>query len=63
MDKYMSIEDIRNLKAGDLIRCGDFKFKVVEFDPFWDMLTYCDSFGNRACYKAEECTNFCKGWK
>ena len=58
MEKHMTIDEIRNLKKGELIRCGEFIFTVIDFDPFWDMLTYCDRFGNRACYKAVECTNF-----
>lgn len=62
MEDHMTINEIRGLKPGDRIRCGVFNFRVIEFDPYWDMLTYCDRFGNRACYKASECTNFNKGW-
>ena len=60
----MTIDEIRGLKSGDKIRCGGFNFRVIEFDPFEDLLTYCDEFGNRACYSAEECVhfNFSKGW-
>ena len=60
----MTIDEIRGLKSGDKIRCGRYNFSVIKFDHVWDSLTYCDAFGNRACYSAEACANFnfSKGW-
>ena len=64
MDTEMTLDEIRGLKSGDAIRCGNFNYTVIEFDPFWDNLTYRDKFGNRACYSANACVGFgfSKGW-